>query len=278
MAQMGGKVGRGSPYFLLLPLLLYFLLLLFFSSSFFLCCCMAQIGREVGKKSHCFLLLPSLPLLLCCCYWWQWWSWCCCWLWRWWSWWRHQHSPLTSEPSFFNLPMLPEALQEYCRSLSLGQNSWGTQPQELNRCQALLTWATIAGMPITELVNQSDKSLLYHIAGSHGSIWHMTIDNSGDNLPDKWFSDRDNPVSKVCRTTDSENCLLVSVISLICHCISFLRTTLSAFPLFIRLSHVNITSIGHKYSCEWSGRWFLLNCLISMNKKILGYFTWLKVT
>lgn len=44
------------------------------------------------------------------------------------------------------------------------------------------------------------------------------------------------------------------------------------FPLLVYSAHENILSTGHTYICEWLGRWFLLSCIIFMNRKSTRIF------
>lgn len=48
--------------------------------------------------------------------------------------------------------------------------------------------------------------------------------------------------------------------------ISSLRTAMGVFPLLVCLSHVYISFIRYICSCGCSGRWFLLNCIILINR------------
>ena len=76
----------------------------------------------------------------------------------------------------------------------------------------------------------------------------MAIDSSGVGPPNNSLV-KITLSRKVYRTTDSENRLPVSVISLMYHFISYLRPALRLFLLLVRLYHENIPSIVHTYKC-----------------------------
>lgn len=126
---------------------------------------------------------------------------------------------------------------------------------------------------------RSSTDLLTSKIAKHYSLWHMSIDNSGvlthqtNNSLMKIIQS-----TKAYRTTDLGNQLLVSVIFLMCHFISSLRTAMGVFPLLVCLSHENIPSTKHTYSCGGQEDNFCLICIIVMNRNNTRTFSLFRLT